>query len=296
MSNYNRALPLVFNHVPKTSGLALRIGITQAIRADRVEGFDLSLYGDFSGLGTIAPEIRATIYFSAGAMPRDARWVAGHFALSTTAEAYPNAQHLTVLREARTRILSQWMYWRSLSDDILAPWGEWSKVLRLSHGSLESFLSEPAAAPQTDNATLRNLLWPHELLPRHGFIDPRDDDTLLAQAAARLEAFAHIDVVENPAFEPNLKRWFDLPVPYPNLNQTLSIPDARRVPLESELTPSALARLDTLGRLDDRLWTLVARRGMGAAEASILRQRTFTAAKRRYARLMADGALTSPTT
>ena len=289
MPNYNPALRLVFNHVPKTSGLALRAGITQAIRAERVvEGFDLSRYGDFPGLGTVAPEIKATIYFSAGAMPRDARWVAGHFALSTMVEAYPNAQHLTVLREARTRILSHWMFWRSFGDDILGTWGEWASVLRLSHGSLVAFLSDPAAAPQTDNAALRNLLWPHALLPQHGFIDPRDDDALLAEATARLVAFAYVDVVENPAFEANLRRWFDLPVPYPRVNQTLSIPAARRVPLEGQLTPSAVARLDTLGRLDDRLWMLVARRSLGAAEASILRQRTFTNAKRRYARLMAD--------
>jgi hypothetical protein len=297
MPNYNPALPLVFNHVPKTSGLALRTGITQAIRAERVvEGFDLSLYGDFPGLGTVAPEIKATIYFSAEAMPRDARWIAGHFALSTTVKAYPSAQHLTVLREARTRILSHWMFWRSLGDDIICPWGEWARVVWLSHGTLASFLSDPAAAPQTDNAALRNLLWPHELLPRHGFIDPRNDDALLAEATAKLDAFAHVDVVENPAFEPNLRRWFDLAVPYPKVNQTLSIPVARRVPLEGELTPSALARLGTLGRLDDRLWMRVARRSMSAAEASILRQRTFTEAKRRYAQLMADEPKVSPAT
>ncbi len=90
--------PLVFMHIPKTSGIALREGLEAALAPGQaVLGFDASLFGGFRAFDTIHPQIRQHIYPGSDALPPHADFIGGHFAASTTEREYGHAQCLTVL-------------------------------------------------------------------------------------------------------------------------------------------------------------------------------------------------------
>ena len=192
---YDAALPIVFMHIPKTSGMALGRGLSEARAPTKtLTGFDGVLFGGFRDFDTIAPAIRRNIYLDPTALPPDPGVVAAHMAISTTTRAYRQAQFVTVLREPYSRILSHWLYWRTQSDDSLAAWGRWAQILRQARLPLSEFLGCREVACQFDNLSVRMLLWPHRLIRDDDFLSPSDDDTLLREAIARLERFAYSDV------------------------------------------------------------------------------------------------------
>jgi hypothetical protein len=274
-------------HIPKTSGMALTKGLSEAVApAKTLLGFDRVLFGGFRDFNSIDPAVRRNIYLDPSELPPDVGLVAAHMAVSTTTRAYPKAQYVTMLREPHTRILSHWLYWRSLSDDTLATWGTWAEILRQARNSLSEFLTCRDVACQVDNLSVRMLLWPHRLIPDDDFIATRDDDVLLGEAISRLERFAYADLVENPDLRTKLESWLGRSFIYTRTNETTPVPKPFKTSLHEELSPKALDMLEAHGRLDLKLWMTLARERVPHLKAEILRERTLIGNVARHAWLM----------
>lgn len=284
---YDPAVPTVFVHIPKTSGMALTKGLSEALAPGRtLVGFDGVLFGDFRDFDTIDPALRRNIYLDPAALPPDAGLVAAHMAVSTTTRAYPRAQYVTVLREPHSRILSHWLYWRTQPDEGLAAWGTWAAFVRQARNPLSAFLTCRDVACQVDNLCLRMLLWPHRLIPDGDFIAPNNDETLIGEAIGLLDRFAYVDLVENPDLRANLESWLGRSFVHVRLNETNPVPPKLKVPLHEELTPQALELLEARGRLDLELWLALARKRMPHRKAEILREHTLIGSVARNAWLM----------
>jgi hypothetical protein len=278
--------PLAFMHVMKTSGVALRAGLREVLPSpEYIGGFDRGYFGAFRSFETMSPEIRQGIH---EALPpaNGIDFVTGHMAYSTLIRGLPAARFMTVLREPRSRILSLWMYWRSMSDEEVSLFGAWGRVIRLTRQPLVEFLNHPEAACQTDNVYVRMLLWPHPLIPDDGFIDSASDERLASEAAARLKAFDFADVIENPHLEDNVRAFLTRPFVYRRANGSPSMPSELRVPLEEELTGEALLLVDHRSRLDRELWRAVAAERIAGADLTALSDDTFRRTVTRYVALM----------
>jgi hypothetical protein len=283
-----RRLPVVFMHIPKTSGVSITSGLRATLApAVVVSGYDHSLFGCYKNFDSIAEALRYTIYDTPAFLPQHADFVSGHFAFSTLWGAYPLARRLTLLREPCSRLLSHWLFWRQHTDMDLAVWGAWADRVRKSRQPLVEFLSDPLLACQTDNLTLRMLLWPHPLLPTDRFIDPVNDQRLVRAALARLLRFDFVDIVEDPRFVHRLQAWLGRPFHYSVHNETMPIMKEFCSPLHRELTSEALELLEFRSRLDLHLWTLISARHFRRREVSKMRQQTILANVARYSILMA---------
>jgi hypothetical protein len=280
--------PVVFMHVPKTSGVAISSGLRVALAPERaLDGHDHCLFGSFANFETIAESIQRTIYESPAGLPQDADFVGGHFAFSTLWDAYPAARRITLLREPYSRLMSHWLFWRQHTDMAIEAWGSWADRVRKSRLPLVEFLTDPLVACQTDNLMLRMLLWPHPLVPADQFINPVNDKQLLREAMARLLKFDFVDIVEDPGFAQRLRSWIGRSFEYGVHNETSLIPREFRSPLHRELTSKALELLDVRSRLDLALWTRIAMRHLSARDGSRLREHTILANVARYSVLMA---------
>jgi hypothetical protein len=278
--------PLVFMHIMKTSGVALRAGLREVLPSpEYIGGFDRGYFGAFRSFETMSPEIRQGIH---EALPpaNGIDFVTGHMAYSTLIRGLPAARFMTVLREPRSRILSLWMYWRSMSDEEVSLFGAWRRIIRLTRQPLIEFLNHPEAACQTDNVYVRMLLWPHPLIPDDGFIDSASDGRLAREAAGRLKTFDFTDVIENPRLEDNVRAFLTRPFVYRRANESPPMPSELRVPLEEELTGEALLLVGHRSRLDRELWRAIAAERIAGADLTALRDDTFRRTITRYAALM----------
>ena len=283
----NMSAPIAFMHIPKTSGSSLIVGLRQAI-APRKEIYclDRVLFGGFRAFDTVAPSERNNIFIDPLTLPSDLDFVAGHIAFSTLKQRYPSANHLTLLREPMSRVLSHWLFWRAVPEEYLALLGSWADYMRRAHGSLTDFLTCREIACQVDNLSIRMLLWPHRLIPEDDFIDCRNGDALLSEAATALKQFAFVDVIENPNLQSNLEQWLGRPVPYSQLNETTHIPPPLQRPLHSEITPDAFNFLERRTQIDRELWRLVANNRVTGLSVEALRQHTMLRTVARHALLM----------
>lgn len=279
---------LFFNHIPKSAGTSLRIALARSLGVSQaVDGFDRLLFGGFDDFASLSPQARATVAMVPEDLPEAPQLVVGHYALSTTKARYPFARHMTVLREARSRLLSHWMFWRAHRDEQLTSLGSWAGYVQKAAAPLVEFLEDRAIAAQVDNIAVRLLLWPHAAIPVDDHIDPRDDAALLREALVKLEEMDFVDIVEDPDFELSLSSWLGAPITMERLNETLPIPEERRTPLWRQLTPSAMDAMARRSRLDDALWMHIAERRMSRAEAECLRETSLAQSIARHALLMA---------
>jgi hypothetical protein len=257
--SYDPARPLCFMHIPKASGTSFTACLCAAIAPGRtVSGFDPVLFGDFSDFDAFSAEERQRIFLTPADVPAAADFVAGHFAYATLRAAYPGAQLVTVLREPFARVLSLWMFWRRTPDSALAGVAGWGDYVRQARRPLKAFLGERRVAAQTDNMTLRMLLWPHPHIPQADFIDPAHDARLLRAARQRLENFDFAAIMEAPDFLAELQAYLGRKVCYGRLNETGAMPAALQTPFAAELDAETVHLLDARSRLDLALWEEVA--------------------------------------
>lgn len=286
-SPYDASEPIVFMHIPKTSGTALISGLREAVAPQHViGGFDRVLFGEFRAFESIPTCKRSAIYLDASDVPAHGDFVAAHMAFSTLRSHYGTANYLTVLREPMSRILSHWLYWRSFSEDQLSAWGKWAEYMREARNPLEHFLSCPRVACQVDNVSVRMLLWPHRLIADDDFIDQRNDEALVNEAVGQLCQFGFADVIENLDMPLNLQSWLGQAVQYVPINKTAPIPLPLKRPLHSELTPKAIDLLEKRARLDQRLWTLLATHRISRTSAETLQRRAILHNATRHSWLM----------
>ena len=223
----------------------------------------------------MAPEVRARVFASPDELPRDADLISGHISDGFLRHAYPAAQFVTVLREPRARLLSLWGFCRTLSDDGLAPWGDWAARVRRAREPLGVFLRDRALAAITDNVAVRMLLAPHPLIPADDLI-ARDAAAALVDAAlARLATYAFVDVVENPAGADNLARWIGAALDLPRLNVTPAMPATLRATLDRELDAATFEAMAERCRLDVALWRAIVVTRMSATHPGPLADAVF---------------------
>src|SRR5690349_21530058 len=211
MRPYAPGRPLVFSHIPKTAGTSLTAALYRALEPEVfVQGMDTSLAGTFDDFDELGEPARKLLYLSPDELPEDATLVAGHIGPYTTMNRYPGADHITFLRNPRSRLLSQWMHLRALTEFDLRHYGPGADTFRVGWRPLAEYLSLPQVATNTDNTIARFLAWPHPAIPADDFIDPSDDEKIATAAFERLDAMAHVDVVENPALVAGVSTWLGI--------------------------------------------------------------------------------------
>lgn len=284
MRSYSPGHPLVFSHIPKSAGTSLGAALEQVLQP-RVAvhgGIDTALFGGYDDLDGISPIFRAGIYLGPEDMPADAELVTAHVAPGTTTVRYPGADHISVLRVPQVRFLSQWLHSRSLSDFTLRRWGPSGDAFRAGRLPIRDYLQHAKVAPSVDNTITRFLAWPHPALSRMEFISEADDESLYDAARARLDSFAHVNLVENPAFLKDISAWLGAELPNVQLNERTSVLPKYRTDLPSELDPETRALLDHRHRIDVRLWKHVAARVLPDSHPDVVLEKAFDKAVKRY--------------
>ena len=119
--------PLIYLHIPKSSGIALAHALILAeLPARTWFGFDRAFFGPFDDFASVAPENRAFIHLTADTIPRTENFVRAHMALSTLRTAYPTGRFVTALREPVCRLISHFIFWRGFTAEQDAKWGGWA--------------------------------------------------------------------------------------------------------------------------------------------------------------------------
>lgn len=259
MREYGPGRPLVFNHIPKSAGNSLRVALVDALQPQRmVRTVDLSLLGGYTDFDALRDDVRAGFIFDPAELDGEADFVTGHISPGTTMQRFPDADHLTMLRNPRLRIVSQWMHGRALTDFDLRHWGRGGAAFRTGRLPFRDYLQHQRIAPSIDNTVARFLAYPHPLLEGTEFIPEKHDDEILGAATERLDSFAHVGVVENSAFLADLSTWLGRDLKDTRLNERTTMPRSRRPDLDVEFADANLELLDHRTRLDRELWRRVA--------------------------------------
>jgi hypothetical protein len=288
MRTYGPGNPLVFSHIPKTAGTSLSAALDAVLKPEVAVhgGIDTALFGGYDDIDSVSPAMRAGIYLSPEDLPADASLVTAHVAPGTTTVRYPGADHITVLRTPQVRMLSQWLHSRSLSEFTLRHWGPSGDAFRAGRQPLRAYLDHPKVAPSVDNTITRFLAWPHPALARTEFIAEADDDALVDAAIARLDSFAHVNLVENPEFMADIAGWLGAELPDTQLNERTSVLPRWRPDLAAELDADTRARLEHRCRLDVRVWAHVAAKVLPDTDAAEALGAAFDRAVERYAEML----------
>ena len=296
-AGYDPGRPLVQTHVPKSGGNSLQSSLERALDKPAYVTWDRSTFGAFEAFDTIEPAKRAQMVgVPAGIdrLPDDLEWVSGHVSATTTFAQLPAAQHLLVLREPRSRLLSHWAYWRTRPPRHMASWGEWGAAAVRSVRTFESFLADDSVLAQTDNVATRMLLWGHRRLPDAARI-PRGADRKLGRAALRvLDTYTYIDVLENPDWAQNLGQWLGVAFTSTPENDTPASDGPDGIELSKHLTPRAMNLLESATRLDAALWRNVARMVMPEESLPAIADAAFAATIARHAVLFSGRTAASP--
>ena len=142
MREYSPGHPLVFCHIPKSAGTSLTAALIASLQPERpVVGVDLTLLGGYE-LEGLSAVVQAGIIGSPEDLPADASLVAGHISPGTTMARFPDADHITTLRNPRNRVASQWIHSRALSEFDLRHWGSVGTAFRLGRLPLAEYLQQ----------------------------------------------------------------------------------------------------------------------------------------------------------
>ena len=289
MWEYRPKRPLVFTHIPKTAGTSLREAVKASVRPEVVFiGFGAVMLGPSPDVESLPRSVRRQVAYTPDELPLDAQFISGHIAPSTTRSRFPDADHFTVLREPRVRLVSNWLFARAHSDFNIRRWGSIAKLIRAARSSLPDYANNPLVAIHADNGMTRLLLWPHELIPEDGFIDPAHDDALFEQAVAVLDPFSYVGVVENPGLVDEISHWLGRSLTLPRLNEVNELRQPDRPDLAAEVSGEAGELLRWRSRIDTRLWKHVAARTFPTADLDELAEGALESAIERYIALVAQ--------
>jgi hypothetical protein len=291
MRTYGPGNPLVFSHIPKTAGTSLRVALEQALQpAVFVQGVDTSLLAGYDDLDAISPVERAALYLRPEELAADATLVAGHIGPATTMSRYPGADHITVLRAPKVRILSQWLHGRALTEFNLRHWGPNAEAFRIAWRPLREYLDHAMLAPNIDNTITRFLAWPHPALARTEFIAESDDDAVFTAAMQRLDTFGYVNLVENPAFQEQLGAWLGRTLPATRANERTAVPKRKRPDMTAELDEPTRELLSYRTRLDTKVWSAIAARVLPDADPAEVLDGALSKTVDRYQAMLAQPA------
>lgn len=283
MRQYGPGNPLVFSHVPKTAGTSVRTSLEQALRPTKVVGgVDLSLVGYYDDVDALDRSGRSEVYRAPEDLPADADLVAAHIAPATTMARYPSADHITILRDPRLRVVSLWLHSRAMSEFDIRGLGSVADGYRVGRRPLTEYLAHERLAPVLDNTITRFLAWPHAALAPTTFIDPQDDQALLDAALSRLESFGHVGLIEDPHALEGLAAWLGRDLPQVRVNERGAVPPRVPTDIDGELSGEALELLGQRTRLDEQIWRWVAGRVLPESDPEAMLAASWERAIDRY--------------
>jgi hypothetical protein len=289
-TEYDPTRMLVQTHVPKSGGNSFRSSLERAIDKRAFVMWDRSTFGAFDDWESVLAEKRAEMLGIPGGfteMPSAPAALCGHVSATTTFEQYPNAQHILLLREPRSRLLSHWGYVRSRTPEHLAGWGTWGRALSEATRSLEQFLADDRLLATTDNVATRMLLWRHPLIADDRRIDSAADETLLPELAAMPERYAFLNVVENRSWEAEFNTWLGLPFESIRENETPPSRPGESIRLADHLTPHVMEMMARATRFDAAIWHQVAALVLPGVSTAALADAVFAATVAKHAVLLA---------
>lgn len=277
---------VVFSHIPKCAGTSITQALQAALAPTKpIYYLDRALVGGYDDFAQLDEAALSKFVFSPEELP-DADYVSGHITPGTTMVRYPDAPHVTILRNPQSRLISQWVHGRSLTDLNLRHWGP-AYAFRIARRPLGEYLRHEMIAPNIDNTITRFLTWPHAALQPTSFIDESEDEVLFETAIKTLDAFVHVDVVENRAFLARLGDSLGVTLTGGRLNDRSAHPPVVPTDLASELDQETTALLDHRTRLDRRIWEHVVEQVMPGADAAQLLADGLADSVRRYSALPA---------
>lgn len=272
---------LAYLHIPKAGGTSLGHALTAHFdSADSVPYvFDTSLFGDFARI----EEIPQRVFLGEADDLRGYRFLRGHWSLPMILSAFEPSDVVCVLREPRTRLLSQYTYWRSWNDDQHASWAPFEASL-LARRSLGEFARNSSAASVIDNLASRLILGHHPRIPSSGIIEADDVQRVAADAIDALDRLGYVDVVERgESLYTDLEAWFGSPLVRVRLNET-DVTKGMAIDLDDLLDPQTLAEVSARCAVDLIVWQhVVETRGMTPLDAAALGDATYGTALVRLA-------------
>lgn len=281
-----RPKTVVFSHIPKSAGTSVTGALQRALQPERaVYYLDFSLVGGYDDTSQVNEKALSRFVFSPEELP-DADYVSGHISPGTTMVRYPDAPHVVILRNPETRMISQWVHGRSLTETQMRHWGP-AYAFRVARFPLARYLNHANIAPNVDNTITRFLTWPHPALAPDRFIEPGDDETLFEAAVTRLDSFLHANVVENKNFLDELGAALGVTLTDERLNDRSANPPVVPTDLGTELDGSTRELLDHRNRIDLRIWKHVAEQVLPDADLDAVLDAGLQDSIRRYSALPA---------
>ena len=265
---------LAFLHIPKSAGTSLRVALFDyfPIEVHSPWRLDPILYGPHplpvAASDRLARDDRHDDR-------HDVRFMAGHLSLPTIERRFDAADVVCILREPRSRVLSQYTFWRTYGLAELEYWLPYTGNY-FSRLPLSEFLAHPALSHFVDNLMTRMLVGPHPHIPVDAPIRDEHDDVLVELGCAAIERMGFVDVLERgTAVFDAFDSWFGSPLRRERVNETVA--DAG-IPVNTDDLTSATA-LDLLAersRIDRHIWLRAAQRAgvdeeraVGLADATL---------------------------
>ena len=269
-----RSAPLndtvVFLHIPKSAGTSVSEGLIRSRFKNKAFGLlDRILFGTFNKFDEVHDEIRSKlIHLQDNSIDPNWDLVTGHLSLPTIRRLFPQHSVFTIMREPRSRLISHWLYWRSLDRHELRRLGTFADIVVRSHVPLGVFLADQQVAVQTDNLLVRMLLGKHSLIPTLDFIPRSADRALLSEARNRIASLGFTGLTEDDQLNERIGRFIGENYQLSRSNVTKAPPEDRPVALSNELSADTLTSLYNRSRLDRELWIDAATPLFGNAEAA----------------------------
>lgn len=277
---------VVFNHIPKSAGTSVRECLRAGLRpASSIYYLDRALLGGYDDFDSIDEKARSKFVFEPSELP-DAEFVSGHISPGTTQVRYPDARHVTILRNPAARVISQWVHGRSMTELDMRHWGP-AYAFRVARWPVKRYLEHAMIAPNTDNAIARFLTWPHPALAPDAFIDPAHDEELYEKALATLDSMTHVNVVENKGFMDELGAALGVKLVEERLNDRSAYPPVVPTDLAGELDAETRELLAFRTRIDRRIWEHVAEKALPGADTEAILSAGLEDSVRRYSALPA---------
>jgi hypothetical protein len=256
-------------HIPKSAGASVHAALERALSPEAVSPRrqDASLFScGFTDVHLLDPGTRAVVVADRDEINelRDFEVVIGHFPLATLLSVTPAHFIATVIREARSRVLSHYAFWRASSPALAA----WHPYPAFAHARrpLEEFLGEPSIARATDNVVCRMLLAEDPLIPELDFIDRADVEAVAGHAIDAIGTLGYVGVLEfGDSVWDGLSQFFGVPLSEVRLNTTAAHSEAGDGPAaDLAITADALELLEARTAAD----AIVYRHVLGAAGCS----------------------------
>lgn len=237
--------------MPKAAGTSIRAALSAYYDTDDTVpwSFDRHMFGDFDRLGIVD----RPVFLGDPTEFRTYRYMEGHWSLPTILAGFDAQDVACVLREPRSRYLSQYTFWRSWGDDQHAVWDPFDASL-MSRRSLSEYAAIEAIACISDNLATRLILGPHSLIPPDGQIAPEHIDTVARHACAQLDRLGFVDVIERGEDTyVALEAWFGSPLSRERLNET-QLDQGERVDLDDLVDRKTQALVNDRSASDLQVW------------------------------------------